>query len=58
MNARGLVAIAVVLTGAAVGAQTQRDRQAPTRDRPAVMATGTGVIAGVVVTSDDRHQPV
>lgn len=58
MSARGLVASVVVLTSAAVAAQVQRDQQAPTRDRPAVMAVGTGVVAGVVVTADDRQQPV
>lgn len=63
MNARGLTAIVVVLTSAAVAGQVQRDQQAPTRDRPAVMAVGTGVVAGVVVTapdlqSGDRQQPV
>lgn len=64
MSARGIIAMVVVLTGAAVGAQVQRDQQVPTRDRPVVMATGTGVIAGVVVTApdlqqgNDRQQPV
>lgn len=64
MSARGLIAIVVALTSAAVSAQVQRDQQAPARDRPVVAVTGTGVIAGVVVTapdlqqSNDRQQPV
>jgi len=58
MSARVIVALAVVVASAAVGAQTQRDRPVPTRDRPAVAVTGTGVVAGVVVSADERQQPV
>lgn len=58
MSARGIIALAVVVTSVSVGAQTQRDRQVPTRDRPAVAVTGTGVVAGVVVSADERQQPV
>lgn len=58
MSARGIVALAVVVASVGVGAQTQRDRQVPTRDRPAVAATGTAVVAGVVVSADERQQPV
>jgi hypothetical protein len=72
MSPRGQVRAAVVLTAcalvAAVGAaaagatgataaQVQRDRQLPPRDKPAE-PTGTGVIAGVVITADERQQPV
>lgn len=65
MTARGW-AIAVLVLAACVSAataaadapdQTQRDRQLPPRDKPAE-PTGTGSIAGVVVTADERQQPV
>ena len=50
-----LCAWSVVAAGAT--GQAQRDRQVPPRDKPAE-PTGTGVIAGVVVTADERQQPV
>lgn len=58
MTARGLVLALLVLgAGASGSAQAQRDRQAPARDKPAE-PTGTAVLTGVVVTNDERQQPV
>jgi len=55
MTARGMVGVALLLaTGAGVDAQTPRDRPVV----PRVEITGTGVVAGVVVTADERQQPV
>jgi protocatechuate 3,4-dioxygenase beta subunit len=52
-------AIAFLLIAASVTAQAQvaRDRQSTPRDKPAE-PIGTGVIAGVVLTADERQQPV
>jgi hypothetical protein len=52
-----VLATLVLAAGVSVGAQAQRDRQLPQRDKP-VEPTGTGSIAGVVVTADERQQPV
>src|SRR5688572_15450433 len=52
--------IGVIVLAACVSAATAaqvRDRQLPPRDKPAE-PTGTGVIAGIVVTADERQQPV
>lgn len=48
---------AATIPAAAAASQTQRDRQLPSRDKPAE-PTGTGSIAGTVVTADERQQPV
>ena len=55
----GIVLAAGVTAGAsgAPADQIQRDRQLPQRDKPAE-PTGTGSIAGIVVTADERQQPV
>jgi uncharacterized protein (DUF2141 family) len=58
MSARRLVVFALVLTSASAAAQSQRDRQVPARDRGVAPVVGTGIIAGVVVTADERAQPV
>jgi protocatechuate 3,4-dioxygenase beta subunit len=57
MTARAMFVAAVLLaaTNAAAG-QTPRDRPLAARDKPE--ATGTGIIAGIVVTADERQQPV
>jgi protocatechuate 3,4-dioxygenase beta subunit len=52
----GLAAL-ILAAGVSAGAQTQRDRQVPPRDKP-VEVTGTGIVSGVVVTADERQQPV
>ncbi|HUR21634.1 MAG TPA: carboxypeptidase-like regulatory domain-containing protein [Vicinamibacterales bacterium] len=52
-----LAACTFTAAAAAAHAQVQRDRQSPPRDKPAE-PTGTGIIAGVVVTADERQQPV
>ena len=57
MMARGcLIAVLVIVAGVSSAAQV-RDRQVPPRDKPAE-PTGTGIIAGTVVTADERQQPV
>ena len=52
----GLAAL-ILAAGVSAGAQTQRDRQVPPREKP-VEVTGTGIVSGVVVTADEREQPV
>src|SRR5688572_3324754 len=52
--------IAILVLAACVSAATAaqaRDGQLPARDKPAGL-TGTGVVSGVVVTADERQQPV
>ncbi len=58
MNARwGLLAVLVFAAGVTAAAQVQRDRQVTPRDKPTEV-TGTGVVAGTVITADERQQPV
>jgi len=52
-----VVAILLLAAGVSAGAQVQRDRPSAPRDKPAV-PTGSAVIAGMVVSADDRQQPV
>lgn len=57
MKTSGVLAAMLLAASVTAAAQVQRDRPATARDKPAEPA-GTGVIAGIAVTADERQQPV